>query len=69
MKQAKEPGFYSRADGVDVFIAAGAVRGNDHEDVARVPSIFQDIPEEDVAPPKASGVAEADQAPRRVRRG
>lgn len=69
MKQATQPGFYTRADGVDVFVPAGAVRANSHEDVARLPNAgWLDLPEEETAEqPKKAGVAEADQ-PRRTRR-
>ena len=70
MKQATQPGFYTRDDGVEVYVPSGAVRSNAHEDVARLQNAgWIDLPEEETAEkPKASGVAEADQAPRSLRR-
>lgn len=53
MKQATQPGFYTNDDGVDVFVPAGAVRPDNHPEVAKLTAEghWKDIPVDEPAAP------------------
>lgn len=50
MQQANQSGWYVNADGIEVFVAKGTVRPDNHPDVQALSVIFDAL---DVEPPKA----------------
>jgi hypothetical protein len=53
MQQATDSGWYSTADGGEVFVRKGTVRPDSHPDVKAVPSLFEKLPNEASEPVKA----------------